>query len=76
LADLDIENKCIKLSMIIEKAKKEIKTVNKARYSASDDGHKALLSDVEKALAAAQDERVPLGEIGKNVEKVQAEFDG
>ncbi len=49
---------------------------NLAKYRASDEGHKALLDDIEKAHAAAKDERMPLEEIGKKVEKLKAEFGG
>jgi hypothetical protein len=35
-----------------------------------------LLAEVENAQAVAQNERVSLGEIGKKVEKVKAEFGG
>jgi hypothetical protein len=48
LANQEILSQCIKLAMIIEKAKKETLSENEARYRASDDGQKALLADVEK----------------------------
>ena len=48
-ANLAIEKQFTKLAKIIEKAKKETLSENEARYHASDDGHKALLADVEKA---------------------------
>ena len=76
MANKKISSQCTKLVEIIENAKQETLYENEARFRASDDGHKALMADVEKAQAAALDERVPLGEIGKNVEKVKAEFGG
>ena len=48
-ANQAVENQCTKLVEIIQKAKKETLSENEARYRASDEGHKALLSDVEKA---------------------------
>ena len=48
-ANEKISNQCTKLVEIIENAKQETLYENEARYRASDDGHKALLADVEKA---------------------------
>jgi hemerythrin len=49
VANQAIENQCKKLVEIIENAKRETAYENEARYRASDDGHKALLGEVERA---------------------------
>jgi hypothetical protein len=64
------------LVKIIENAERATLAENEAKFLASDEGHKGLLADVENAQAAALNERVSLGEIGKKVEKVKAEFSG
>lgn len=61
---------------IIENAERATLAENEAKFLASDEAHKGLLSDVDNAQAVAQNEKVSLGEIGKAVEKVKAEFGG